>query len=145
MNDSLEYLFFSSSIFDRFVDALNEKNIPWTKTQEMINKASIVLITEDDIEEYWDEIDDLYDELAIEDQRLVESGANNPDDISTAGIHIQLKNNVQTIAQVNPDILNRILDVVSPEEFAEFVDIIAKNVEDPDDTPICKLKNPEKH
>ncbi|MCP4272355.1 MAG: hypothetical protein GY781_10370 [Gammaproteobacteria bacterium] len=141
MNDSLEYLFYSSSIFDRFVDTLNKKSIPWTKTQEMINNASIVLITEDDIEEYWDEIDDLYDELAIEDQRLEESGSNNPDDISTAGIHIALKNNGQTIAQVNPDILNRILDVLSPDEFAEFVDIIAKSVEDPNDTPICKFQN----
>ena len=141
MNDTLEYLFYSSSIFDRFVDVLNEKNIPWTKTEEVINHSSIIHITEEDIEEYWDEIDDFYDELAIEDQRLEESGANNPDDISTAGIHIQLKNNVQTIAQINPDILNRILDVLSADEFAEFVDIIAKSVEDPDDTPICKLQN----
>ncbi len=143
MNNSLEYLFYSSSIFDRFVDALNKKNIPWTKTQEIINKASIALITENDIEEHWNEIDDLYDELAIEDQHLEESGANNPEDISTAGIHIQLKNNVQTIAQVNPDILNRILNVLSADEFAEFVDIIAKSVEDPNDTPICKFRNLE--
>jgi len=141
MNDALEYLFYSSTIFDRFVDELNEKKIPWKKTQDVINQSSIVLITEDDIEEYWDEIDDLYDELSIEDQRLEESGANNPDDISTAGIHIQLKNNIQTIAQVKPDMLNRILDVLSPDEFAEFVDIIVKSVETPDDTPICKLQN----
>lgn len=141
MNETLEYLFYSESVFDSFKAVLDEKKIPWTKTEEVINHATVIHINQDDIEECWDEIDDLYDELSIEDQRLEESGENHPDDISTAGIHIQLKNNVQTIAQVNPDMLNRILDVLSPDEFAEFVDIIAKSVEEPDDTPICKLQN----
>jgi len=86
-------------------------------------------------------MDDLYDELAIEDQRSMESNGNNSTDINTAGIHIQLSDNTQTIAQVNPDVINRILDVISPDEFTEFIDTVVKSVEYPDDTPVCKVND----
>jgi len=138
MNDNLEYLFYSSSMYEKFIQTLNEKSIPWKNAEETIHNSFLIQISEQDIEPYWDEVDDHYDELALEDQKLVESGADCAKDINAAGIHIQLSDNSNTIAQVNPDVINRILDVITADEFSEFIDKIVKSVEHPDDTPLCK-------
>ena len=134
MNDILEYLFFTRDIATRFTQMLDTKKIPWQEAVESVHQSILIQISEDDIGEYWDEIDDLYDALAIEDQALLELDP----DISTAGVYIQLKQGKQTVAQVNPDVLGRILEVVSANEFSEFIDVIAKSVETPDDAPICQ-------
>lgn len=141
MSDSLEYLFFTRPICNQFIDVLNDKKIPWKEAVESVHGYMLIHILEDDIEKYWDEVDDLYDVLTIEDQHQLEQGSDNDDDVSTAGVYIQLKNNQQTVAQVKPDVLNRILGAITSDEFAEFVDVIAKSIESPDDAPICQREN----
>jgi len=138
MSETLEYLFFTRPICDQFIDVLNKKKIPWKEAVESVHGYMLIHILEDDIDAYWDEIDDLYDELTIEDQHQLEQGGDNADDVSTAGVYIQLKNNQQTVAQVNPDVLNRILGAITSDEFSAFVDVIAKSVEEPDDAPVCQ-------
>ena len=138
MNDILEYLFFTRPITDQFIQTLTNKKIPWKESVESVHDSIVIQISEDDIGEYWDEIDDLYDELTLEDQKQLELGSEDEADISTAGVYIQLKNGEQTVAQVNPDVLNRILSVLTSDELAEFIDIIAKSIESPDDAPICQ-------
>jgi hypothetical protein len=141
MSDTLEYLFFTREIADQFIQSLKDKNLCWKERKDSIHGNIIIHIPEDDIGDHWDDVDDDYDKLAQEDQRQKELGINNEDDVSTAGIYIQLKNGKQTVAQVNPDVLGRILSVIDSDEFAEFVDIIAKSIEEPDDAPICKRQN----
>jgi len=136
MNDLLEYVFFTKQMNDQFTAALDEKNIPYVASTEKVNDSILIQVSEQDIEPYWDDIDDLYDELAEQDQKLHEA-EDETANYDSAGIHIELSNNIHTIAQVNPDVLNRILTVVSADEFSEFIDVIAKSIEKPDDTPIC--------
>ncbi len=56
---------------------------------------------------------------------------------NAAGIYIQLAGGKQTVAQVNPDVMNRMLEVISMDEFNTFVETIVSSVENPDDSPIC--------
>lgn len=141
MNDTLEYLFFTRLIADQFIQAVDNKKIPWKENTESIHSSILIQIPEDDIGEYWDEIDDLYDALAIKDQEQLELNSDSAEDVSSAGVYIQLKNGEQTVAQVNPDVLNRILGAITSDEFAEFIDVIAKSVEQPDSAPICQREN----
>lgn len=141
MNDTLEYLFFTRPIANQFIQAINDRKIPWQENTESVHNSILIQIPEDDIEEYWDEIDDLYDELAIKDQEQLELDLDGTADVSSAGVYIQLKDGKQTVAQVNPNILNRILGAISPDEFAEFIDTIAKSIETPDDAPICQRES----
>jgi hypothetical protein len=134
MNDILEYLFFNRDFANQFTQAVDAKKIAWKEAVESVHQSILIQISEDDIGEYWDEIDDLYDEITIADQAQFELDP----DVSTAGVYIQLKQGKQTIAHVNPDVLGRILAVISNDEFSEFIDIIAKSVETPDDAPICQ-------
>ena len=57
--------------------------------------------------------------------------------VNTAGIYIQLINDRQTIAQVNPEVMNRMLKKISMDEFNEFVEAIVSSVEKPDESALC--------
>lgn len=145
MQEILEYLFFTQKIKDQFINELNKRELKeghhWAQEIESVHEALLVKVFEtDDLEnwdELWDELDELFDELSAQDQDLLEAGEGGIDK-STAGVYIQLQDGSQTIASVKPDVLNRILDVLSNDEFAELVDAIAKSVEAPDDSAICK-------
>jgi phage-related minor tail protein len=146
MQETLDYLFFTKKITDRFIHALQQRNLQegkhWQQQQEEIQQAYLIRVFEtDDLtsqwDSLWDELDELFDQYTEEDQQAIEQS----DDAlvkSKAGVYIQLKNGQQTIASVNPDVLNRILSVLSNDEFAAFVDTIAKSVEQPDDRMICQ-------
>lgn len=134
----LDYLFFNQSIADQFIDFMDKNNLEWTQEVEKIQSA-IVLKTSEDLEDtLWDALDDLYDKLGIEDALLSSAQTTDDNDIDTAGVYIQLKNGQQTIAPVNPLIMNRILDVISMEELNDFIEAIVTSVENPDDSAICQ-------
>ena len=138
MNDVLEYLFFTQSIANKFIAALQKWGISYTQTQEAVQGGIVLKIAETEVEAYWDELDALYDDLSAEDQNLLEAGLEDGNAKSTAGVYLQLQGGKQTVAQVDPNIMNRILSVISMEEFNAFIEIIVQSVEQPDDTPICK-------
>ncbi|UJS22909.1 hypothetical protein [Thiothrix winogradskyi] len=138
MNETLEYLFFTQSIADRFIEALHEHELHFEREIEPVQGAIVLKIAEGVDDDLWDMLDDLYDELSEADQALVEAGLEDDDSKSTAGIYLQLAGGHQTIAQVNPDVMSRMLTVISTEELNTFVDTIVRSVETPDDSPICK-------
>jgi len=137
----LEYLFFNQEIADKFIKFLKDKNVSCEQhIDPMLD--SIVIKTPEDIEDdLWDELDDYHEELGPEDQQLLEDNLDDETETNAAGIYIQLANGKQTVAQVNPEVMNRMLDVISMNEFNEFVETIVVSVEVPDDSPICEKKN----
>ena len=90
-----------------------------------------------DAEDHLEELDDLYDELSEQDRQMMEA-AGGEDAMSTAGIYIDLKNGDQTIAKVDPDVMNRMLAVVNMDEFNAFIECIVQSVETPEVSPLCK-------
>ncbi|MEE9444305.1 MAG: hypothetical protein V3V19_01430 [Cocleimonas sp.] len=135
----LEYLFFTQPIADKFITYLNNKKLEWTQYDDPM-LGSIVIKTPEDIDDdLWDELDDYHESLGAEDQKLIEETmVDDETETNAAGIYIQLKNGKQTVAQVNPDVMNRMLDNISMEEFNGFVEVIVSSVESPNDAPICK-------
>ena len=89
----------------------------------------------------WDELDELYDQLSAQDQALLEDGTEDEGARSTAGIYLQLMDGRQTVAQVDPDTVNRILSVLNMDEFNAFLETIVRSVEQPDDSPVCQRLN----
>lgn len=117
---------------------MNQNKLEWTQETEQIQNA-IVLKTSDDIDDdLWDALDDLYDELSVEDAALSVENEVDENSVEAAGVYIQLNNGKQTIAKVNPLVMNRMLDVISMDEFNDFVEAIVTSVEIPDDAAICK-------
>ncbi len=134
----IEFLFFNKAISEKFIALLRQNNIDWIEETEAVQEAINIKISEDIGDALWDELDDFYEILTAEDQLLLEQNVNDDDLVSTAGIYLQLADGKQTIAKIKPDVMNRMLEVISIDEFNDFIETIVSSVENPDDTPICK-------
>ena len=135
----LEYLFFNQEIAEKFIAFLNEKGLAWEQHNDPMLDSIVIKTSEDIEDELWDELDDYHDKLGPEDQKLLEEAlVDDETETNAAGIYIQLNNGNQTVAQIDPDVMNRMLGVISMEEFNDFVEVIVSSVEKPDDSPICK-------
>lgn len=138
MNDEfIEYLFFTRRIAEKFIQVLEDREVAYTQLTEPVQNAFVLRVSESINEDLWDELDGLYDELNIEDQEVLETGLDDESSRSAAGVYLNLKDGSQTLAQVNPAIMNRILGVISMDEMNEFLETIVQSVENPDDSPIC--------
>lgn len=138
----LDYLFFNQSIANKFIDFMTKNNLEWTQEVEKIQNAIVLKTSEDIDDDLWDALDDLYDQLGLEDALLSDANTTKEHDIDTAGVYIQLQNGEQTIAKINPLIMNRILNVITMDEFNDFIEAIVTSVENPDNSAICLKENP---
>lgn len=142
----IEYLFFTSEISNKFIVILEQKGIVWEKEKEEIQEGICINVSEDIGDVLWDELDTIYDDLSDEDQLLLEASLVDDDDddtdneLNAAGIYIQLEDGSQTIAKINPDVMNRMLSVIDMDEFNDFIEAIVSSVEKPDDSAICQKK-----
>jgi len=138
----LEYLFFTQHVANKFITFLEGKSLEWSQHNDPM-LGSIVIKTSEDIEDsLWDELDDFHESLGDEDQKLIESTmVDDETETNAAGIYIQLGNGEQTVAQIDPDVMNRMLEGITMDEFNSFVETIVSSVEKPDDAPICKKIN----
>jgi len=138
----IEYLFFTSETSDKFTAILEQKGVVWEKKTEDVQEAICINVSEDIGDTLWDELDTLYDDLSDEEQLLLEASLADEEgeQLNTAGIYIQLKGGSQTIAKINPEVMNRMLSVIDIEEFNDFIEAIVSSVEKPDDSAICQKK-----
>ncbi len=134
----IEYLFFNKEISLKFLEILKQKEVEWEEELEAVQDAISIKVSEDIGDDLWDELDDIFDTLTVEDQMMLESLVDDDGLVSTAGIYLQLAGGKQTVAKINPDTMNKMLEVITMEEFNEFIEVIVSSVEEPDDSPICK-------
>lgn len=134
----LEYLFFNDIFANQFADTLTEKKVEFVRARESVKDAYILSVPETIDDDLWDEIDDIYDALSEKDTLLLQENLEDDEGMNAAGIYIQLANDQQTIAKIDPEVMNRMLTVVTMDEFNEFIEVIVSSVEKPDDSPICK-------
>jgi hypothetical protein len=134
----LEYLFFNDIFAKKFTNFLDHKQLAFKQQVEAVQDAILITTSEEIADDLWDEVDEEYDDLSTQDQLLLQSKLDDDDKISAAGIYIQLKNDKQTIANIDPDVMNRMLEQISMDEFNAFIEAIVCSVEEPDDTAICE-------
>lgn len=130
----LEYLFFQRQYADLFIARLQELNLNHEESQDSITDAILLVLSEEEVEPVWDELDDYYDEFSEKDQDEAEQEGG---DFHASGIYLQLAGGGQTLARVDPEVMGRILSVISTEELNSLLEAIVSSVENPDDAPIC--------
>ena len=134
----LEYLFFTREVAEKFIVFLDKKSLAWEEFVDPMLDSIVIKTSEDIDDDLWDELDDYHEVLGPEDQKMLEAAMSDDEtETNAAGIYIQLAGGKQTVAQIDPDVMNRMLDVISMEEFNVFVETIVSSVEKPDDSPIC--------
>ncbi|MBK8455249.1 MAG: hypothetical protein WAQ53_07305 [Thiofilum sp.] len=138
MSDIIEYLFFTPQAADQFRQHLQQYAIDWQEERESVQNAMVFKVSEAIDPSIWDALDRLFDDLSAEDQRFTEQALEDDTAASAVGLYLQLTNGQQTVAKVDPDVVNRILSVLSVEELNQFLEVIVSSVEQPDDSAICQ-------
>ena len=140
MSQTLDYLFFNLVVQQQFEHFLAENTLPYSQHSESVTGAMVIAVDEALVSPVlWDELDQLYDQLHEQDQALLEQSVNDPDGKNVAGIYLQLANGQYTIAKVAPDVVNRILTVISMDELNQLVEAIVQSVENPQQATLCQL------
>lgn len=133
----LEYVFFDPRPRDGFLEFLLELGLqPVVEEQEDLIQVSLP----EDLEEALAlQIEDHYDRMMALDRSLYETEAA-PGEVGyqAAGITLALQDGSNVYAEVSPDLLGRIMQVLSPQEFNQVVNAIVQAVENPDARSLCQ-------
>ena len=132
-----EYVFFDERPRDQFVTFLQQKSVELKlEEDEGLLKVWISEDLDDDLDEA---IEDFYDDMMALNQQLYEDENNEAEvGYNAAGIVLELNTGENVYAQVNPELLGRIMTVVTPDEFNTVVNAIVEAVENPDARTPCQ-------
>ena len=134
--ETIEYVFFTHEAAKKFKHLLTEAAIVYTEQTEPIQQALVLQIILPDDSAINEQLEGWYDELSSQEQTALEQDMFGSK--ALAGLYLQLANGQQTIASVDPEVLKRILTVVSWDELNIFLDVIVHSVENPELTPLCQ-------
>jgi hypothetical protein len=134
----IEFAFLHPGAHEEFVAAAHAHCLSASFHTDAIGTgAMIVRVNEHGLTpEIEAELETLAQKLDAESQDWADS----MDDVrlSAVGIVVHLADGSQSLARVEPNMVRRILSVLTPNELGQFVAKIADAVENPDDSPICK-------
>jgi len=126
----LEYVFFQEVQRKRFQDFLSEQGLAWTL--EPGDLETLVVVDEAGLDdELAERLESIYDDLFAEEQAQHAEKPPppvRPDDGS--GLTIQLPDGLTVCAQLPPELIARVLTVITAEELAAMVEEIARAVAD---------------
>ncbi len=140
MNDELtiEYIFFNEEPCRRFKAFLAEKGVEALREgRDETDVEGMTVFIRDDLDDALsDEIEAFYDEMMTLDESLV--AETEEDETHNVGLAVSLKDGRSVYAAVDPEVLARVLTVISHDELGRIVDAVADAVENPDERPLCK-------
>ena len=129
---TIEYIFFHEQPFKLFVNFLKQQDlVPDTSSGEDSYEISLPDNLDDLLT---DVIENEYDRLFEMDQQLMEEVSQE----NAAGIVVNLKDGTTTYADINPVLLSKIMQVLTPQELGDVVNAIIDAVEYPDDRSLCE-------
>ncbi len=132
----LEFVFFNAQPRARFADFLHSRGLAVTVNDD--DQTYLVAIPEDIDDALLDEIEAYYDEMMAIDRELFEGAADGDGQGQhTAGVVLNLASGETVYAEVDPLLLGRIMEVLTPQEFGLVVNAIVDAVEHPDARPLC--------
>lgn len=130
----LEFVFFDRRPRQRFADFLREHAVAYDELED--DETFIVGIPEDTADTLLEKIEGCYEEMMAYNQALFEAEAG-ADGGHAAGVVVNLASGKTVYASVDPGLLGRIMEVMTPEELGEVVNAIVDAVENPDGRPLC--------
>lgn len=131
----LEYILFHEQSLNRFTEWLEQHAIPHQKKNDEM--GLVVAVPDDLSDELTDNIDRYYEELLADTESLLAREGDSQEK-HAAAISVRLADGRTIDASAPPDILKRVLSVITVRELEELVDAIARSVESPDDRPFCQ-------
>lgn len=130
-----EFMFFDHELRQQFMAFAHEQGVTCHAVED--NMGMIAAVPEDIPDAVSDALDSYYDELMEQQADLVDA----TDGAAThqaAGIRVTLQDGQPCMIRLEPKLANRLLAAFTLEEMQTLVQAIARNLENPDDGPVCK-------
>ncbi|MES9972247.1 MAG: hypothetical protein ABW092_19615 [Candidatus Thiodiazotropha sp.] len=131
----LEYILFDESSWHGFIDYLRQLGL---EPEASVGEDGWLVALPEDLDEAMDaEIEAHYDLLLDKNEALVaerEGAAHR----HVAGVDVALADGRVVQAAVDPKLMRRLLESVTPLELGEFVAAVVAAVENPDQRPFCQ-------
>jgi hypothetical protein len=134
----LEYIFFHEQPLHRFTSFLVELGL--APQQARTDESMLVMLEEESVDDDTaDRIDDFYDDMFDLDQELFAAGMQEDgENYASAGVVVNLGDGKTVYADVPGDLLQKIMQALTPQELGDLVNAIVDAVENPDQRPLCK-------
>ncbi len=128
------YAFFDDDIRQKFAATVRQHNVDFA-TDEQADEYLIVVA--DNLEaETIEALDEAYNNIMAAGMGMWEETDEQASD-SAAAVKVQLSDGSVANIRFNPDLLARLLEVLTPREVEDLVQEIALGVENPTDAPVC--------
>ena len=135
----LEFIFFHQKPFNLFLEKLSNKSLQYETSANEEEAEYEVRMDENIDDELLEEIEDIYDELMEMNQQLVdEEEGQSSSNYHLASITVTLADGTVSYAKIPPQLLTKVMQVITPEELGEIVTAVADAVENPDDRSMCQ-------
>lgn len=131
----LEYIFFDEELCDRFARYAEDLGVACHSRADALGRVASV--PEDLAEELDEKLEQFYERLQEEQSVMVEGSAGGLKS-HAAGIRATLPGGRSCLVKLAPDMANRLLSCFTLDEVQELFSLIAKSIQNPDETPICR-------
>ncbi len=131
----IEFIFFDDKLQNRFCDHLRTKQIGFSLAKDTMGQ--LVRVDLDETDTRADALEDFYDTLMQQQEAMLLS-ENAENSFAVTAITVHLQDGATVYANVDPELMNRLLSVLRPEEVSDLVDAIASAIENHDTQPLCK-------
>lgn len=131
----IDYIFFDEGLRTQFVEFVRQRGVAYTEEPDPLG-SGVVSIPEDLDEDLYETIDQCYEELSRMQAELLEETEDRLEK-SVAGVRVALSDGRPCMVRLDPDLVSRLLTVLSLDELHELVTVIARCGENPDDRPLC--------
>lgn len=131
----IDYIFFDEGLRTRFVEYIRQRGVTCTEEPDPLG-SGVVSIPEDLDEELFESIDRYYEDLSRMQAELLEETEDRLER-NVAGVRVTLSDGRPCMVRLDPDLVSRLLTVLSLDELHELVTTIARCGENPDDRPLC--------
>lgn len=131
----LEYIFFDERPWRSFLAYL--ENMQLSPKSTVVEESWLVALPEEIDDVQFDRIEAFYDQMLDYNEELVTS-AEDDAAVHAAGINITLSDGRVVQASIDPHLMRRLLEAVTPEELGGFVDRVVSAVESPPDLSLCQ-------
>lgn len=145
MLNNLEYTFFDQKFADQFIQECTQMGFETTlkKDESPTGEALFdITIVSGLTDAQTEQIEDLYSDILFGGQAAEIEGTEGEGVVSDAcGVQVQLASGDFTTIAVHPEIMNKILSVLTIDELQKFLAQVAEDIENPKIGPICKRKD----
>ncbi|WP_373019922.1 hypothetical protein [Thiomicrorhabdus sp.] len=145
MSEQVEYVFFDEPLAQKFADFCVSQSVkPSLIVEEMPSgENSYSVQFKDDVDgDVIELIEEAYNEMFFGEQAAQIEGNDDGGALADAcGVQVMLQSGEYTTVAIHPEIMNKILSVLSIDELQKFLSQVAEDIENPKSGPICRREN----